>query len=101
MTIEAGTRIGKYEVQSLAGEGGMGLVYRALDTELRRPVALKFLPADVAADPRRLERFGREALAASPSTTRTSSPSTTSARPRTGAASSPRSSWTARRCGRI
>src|SRR5215210_8839707 len=65
MTLEAGTRIGKYEIQSLVGEGGMGLVYRALDTELRRPVALKFLPAEVATDARRLERFGREALAAS------------------------------------
>src|SRR5918998_2454912 len=65
MTLTAGTRVGKYEVQTLIGEGGMGLVYRALDTELRRPVALKFLPAEVAADPKRLERFGREALAAS------------------------------------
>src|SRR5215212_2402736 len=65
MDIEAGTRIGKYEIQALVGEGGMGRVYRALDTELRRPAALKFLPAEVAADPRRLERFGREALAVS------------------------------------
>ena len=65
MTIEAGTRIGKYEVQSLAGEGGMGLVYRALDTELGRPVALKFLPEEVAADPRRMSRFEQEARAVS------------------------------------
>src|SRR5215210_2206850 len=65
MDIEAGTRVGKYEIQSLIGEGGMGRVYRALDTELRRTVALKFLPAEVTADPRRLERFAREALAAS------------------------------------
>src|SRR5215204_1063031 len=65
MTLEAGTRVGEYEVRQLLGAGGMGEVYLAHDTELRRPVALKFLPAEVAADPRRLERFGREALAAS------------------------------------
>ena len=65
MEIEAGTRVGKYEIESLIGEGGMGRVYRALDTELRRPVALKFLPPEVARDPNRLERFTREALAAS------------------------------------
>src|SRR5215210_5833716 len=65
MTLEAGMRVGKYEIKQLLGAGGMGEVYLAQDAELRRPVALKFLPAEVAADPRRLERFGREALAAS------------------------------------
>jgi Tol biopolymer transport system component len=65
MTIEAGTRIGKYEIQSLLGAGGMGEVYRAQDTELNRPVALKFLPDDVALDPRRMKRLIHEARAAS------------------------------------
>ena len=52
MTFETGTRVGRYEIQSLIGVGGMGEVYRALDTELDRPAALKFLPPEVAADPR-------------------------------------------------
>ncbi|HYH85966.1 MAG TPA: protein kinase, partial [Pyrinomonadaceae bacterium] len=65
MAIETGTRVGKYEIKELLGTGGMGEVYRALDTELRRAVALKFLPADIAADPRRMRRFEQEALAAS------------------------------------
>jgi serine/threonine protein kinase len=65
MTLEAGTRLGRYEIKSLLGAGGMGEVYQAFDAELKRTVALKFLPAEVAADPKRLERFGREALAAS------------------------------------
>jgi len=65
MDIEAGTRIGKYEIQALIGEGGMGRVYRALDTELQRPAALKFLPAEFASDPRRMARFEQEARAAS------------------------------------
>ena len=65
MTIEAGTHIGKYEIQSLLGAGGMGEVYRAQDTELNRPVALKFLPDDVALDPRRMKRLIHEARAAS------------------------------------
>ena len=65
MPLEAGTRIGKYEVESLLGEGGMGRVYRALDTELRRPVALKLLPEEIAADRGRMQRFEQEALAAS------------------------------------
>ncbi|HYN85710.1 MAG TPA: protein kinase [Pyrinomonadaceae bacterium] len=65
MTLEAGTRIGRYEIQSLIGVGGMGEVYLARDTELDRPAALKFLPHEVAADPRRMSRFEQEAKAAS------------------------------------
>lgn len=65
MSIEAGTRLGRYEIHSLLGAGGMGEVYRALDTELNRPVALKFLHADVAADQKRMQRFIQEAQAAS------------------------------------
>jgi serine/threonine protein kinase/Tol biopolymer transport system component len=65
MSLEAGTRIGRYEIRSLIGVGGMGEVYRALDTELNRPVALKFLHTDVAMDQDRMSRFIQEARAAS------------------------------------
>ncbi|HEX8847543.1 MAG TPA: protein kinase [Pyrinomonadaceae bacterium] len=65
MSIEAGTHIGRYEIKSLLGVGGMGEVYRALDTELHRPVAMKFLRAEVAADEKRMQRFIQEARAAS------------------------------------
>src|SRR5919202_7111002 len=65
MGIEAGTRIGKYEIQALVGEGGMGKVYRALDTELHRPAALKLLPPEFSSDERRMGRFVQEARAAS------------------------------------
>jgi serine/threonine protein kinase/Tol biopolymer transport system component len=65
MDIVAGTRIGKYEVKELLGAGGMGEVYRAFDAELKRHVALKFIPADIASDPKRMRRFEQEALAAS------------------------------------
>ncbi len=60
-----GTRFGRYEIRSLIGSGGMGEVYLAADTKLGRTVALKFLPAEVAADQKRMQRFTREAHAAS------------------------------------
>jgi serine/threonine protein kinase len=56
-----GKQIGIYQVVSLLGAGGMGEVYRARDTKLRREVAIKVLPAGVASDPDRLSRFQREA----------------------------------------
>jgi serine/threonine protein kinase len=61
MTLAPGTRIGPYEVVSIVGAGGMGEVYRARDTRLRREVALKVLPPLFADDPERLARFEREA----------------------------------------
>ena len=61
VALPAGTRIGVYEVTALIGEGGMGQVYRATDTNLKRQVAFKVLPRSVAADPERLARFQREA----------------------------------------
>ena len=61
MTLIPGTQLGPYKVENLIGVGGMGEVYRATDTNLKRPVALKVLPASVAGDPERLARFQREA----------------------------------------
>src|SRR6185503_13031961 len=61
MTLSTGTRIGVYEVVAPLGAGGMGEVYRAHDTRLGRDVAIKLLPASVAADPDRLARLEREA----------------------------------------
>ena len=61
MTLTPGTRLGPYEVAALLGEGGMGQVYRATDTRLKRQVAIKILPPSVAADHERLARFQREA----------------------------------------
>jgi Tol biopolymer transport system component len=61
MPFEAGTRIASYEVVELLGAGGMGEVYRARDTKLKRDVALKVLPGEFASDADRLSRFEREA----------------------------------------
>src|SRR6476661_7986149 len=65
MPLSAGTRLGPYEIVALLGAGGMGEVYRAKDTRLERVVAIKVLPDGVTASPQTLERFQREARAAS------------------------------------
>ena len=64
MSLVTGTKLGRYEIRSKIGEGGMGEVYLAQDTKLDRKVALKILPADLASNRDRMERFAREAKAA-------------------------------------
>ena len=65
MTLVAGTKLGPYEIQSPIGAGGMGEVYRALDTRLDRTVAVKILPPHLSANPEAKQRFDREARAIS------------------------------------
>jgi eukaryotic-like serine/threonine-protein kinase len=64
MTLTAGTKLDGYEVLGLLGAGGMGEVYRARDSVLKREVAIKVLPSFVSQDPDRLRRFEQEARAA-------------------------------------
>src|SRR2546422_3065015 len=65
MALTPGEKLGRYEIRSKIGAGGMGEVYLAQDTKLDRKVALKILPADVAAHQDRMKRFVQEAKAAS------------------------------------
>ena len=65
LSLASGARLGPYEIVSPLGVGGMGEVYRATDTRLERVVAIKVLPDGVTASPQALERFQREARAAS------------------------------------
>ena len=63
MALQPGDRLGPYEILALLGVGGMGEVYRGRDTRLDREVAIKILPERLAADPKNLARFEREAKA--------------------------------------
>src|SRR5262249_51655570 len=61
MALTIGTQIGSHEIISLLGKGGMGEVYRARDTKLKRDVAIKILPDEFSRDPERVSRLQREA----------------------------------------
>src|SRR5947199_179344 len=65
MSLAAGTKLGPYEIESPLGAGGMGEVYRALDTRLDRTVAIKILPEHLSQSPEAKQRFDREARAIS------------------------------------
>ena len=63
MTISTGTKLGRYEIRSQLGAGGMGVVYLARDPKINRDVAIKVLPAAFSSDAERLRRFEQEVQA--------------------------------------
>ena len=64
LTLTIGTKLGRYEIRSKLGEGGMGEVYLVQDTKLDRTVAVKVLPTDLASNQKRMRRFVQEAHSA-------------------------------------
>jgi len=61
MAVTIGAQLGSHEITALLGKGGMGEVYRARDSKLKREVAIKILPDEFSRDPDRVSRFQREA----------------------------------------
>jgi serine/threonine-protein kinase len=61
LVLDSGKQLGRYEIRSKIGAGGMGEVYLACDLKLNRTVALKILPVEFAADEKRMQRFIQEA----------------------------------------
>ena len=88
MTIAPGSQLGPYEIQGPLGAGGMGEVYKAQDTRLKRPVALKLLPPELTRDEPAKQRFLQEPRRRRPWTIPTSAPSTKSTKPPTASSTS-------------